>query len=110
VGSLNFLSLYESPQIISTSPAIVNPWNKTDASLVYMYEPSKPTKQRTQAAHFKGETTMQETLLSNSISNSSQTLRRFSTKTALAITLAITAMAIAATPAAEDARPDYYGG
>jgi hypothetical protein len=40
---------------------------------------------------------MQESLFSNSISNTSQTFRRVTTKTALAITLAITAMGIAAT-------------
>jgi hypothetical protein len=46
---------------------------------------------------------MQETVISNSISNSSQTFRRFTTKTALAITLAITALGIAATAAAQGA-------
>jgi hypothetical protein len=46
---------------------------------------------------------MQETLLSNSISNSSQTFRRCTTKTVLAMTLAITAMGITAPPAAQAA-------
>jgi hypothetical protein len=62
-------------------------------------------KQRTQAAEFKGETTMQETIFSNSTSdstsnsgrNSSGTFRRFATRSALALTLAISAMGIAAT-------------
>src|SRR6202041_3420494 len=44
---------------------------------------------------------MRETSNSNSISNSSQTFRRFTTNTALAITLAIAAMGIAAAPAAQ---------
>ena len=44
---------------------------------------------------------MRETSKSNSISNSSQTFRRFTTNTALAITLAIAAMGIAAAPAAQ---------
>jgi hypothetical protein len=46
---------------------------------------------------------MQETVIGNSISNSSQTFRRFTTKTALAITLALTALGIAATADAQAA-------
>jgi len=44
---------------------------------------------------------MQETLFSNSISSSSHSFRRFTTKTGLAITLAIAVMGIAAAPAAQ---------
>jgi hypothetical protein len=52
-----------------------------------------------QAAQFQGETTMQET----SIRNSSCTFRSVTTKTALAITLAIGAIGIATAPAAQAA-------
>jgi hypothetical protein len=75
--------------------------NKTGPSLVYAYERSKPTKQRRQAGQFKGETKMRENLIGNSNSNSNsntwKNIRRFTAKTALAMTLAITAMGIAAT-------------
>jgi hypothetical protein len=58
-------------------------------------------KQRRQAAQFMEETTMQETanskLTSNSSNNSTQSFRRITAKTALTITLAITAMGIATT-------------
>jgi hypothetical protein len=94
---------YKSPQGISSAPAAVILGNKIVASPVYTYERSKPTKQRRQAAQFKGETTMQETLISNSISNSSKRIRRFSSKAALALALAITAMGVAAAPGAQGA-------
>ena len=44
---------------------------------------------------------MRETLFSNSISSTSKNIRRFTTNTALAMTLAITAMGIAAAPGAQ---------
>jgi len=44
---------------------------------------------------------MRETMIGNSISNTSTNIRRFTTKTALAMTLAITVMGIAAAPAAQ---------
>jgi hypothetical protein len=43
---------------------------------------------------------MRENLFSNAISNTSKNVRRFTTKTALAVTLAITAMGVSAAPAA----------
>jgi hypothetical protein len=64
---------------------------------VYTYERSKPTQHRTRAAKFKGETTMQQTLNSNS---SKKFRRLFTSKSALAITLAVATATIATTPAA----------
>jgi hypothetical protein len=97
---MHWVVLHRPVELAAITGATRNPGNKTAASLVYTFERSKPTKQRRQAAQFKGATTMQETLISNLISNSSRAFRRFSAKTALALTLALTAMGIAATPGA----------
>jgi hypothetical protein len=99
----NFLAVDNLPKV-AISCTTRSPWNKTVASSVYIDERGKPTKQRTQAGEFKGETTMQE----SSSRNCSQSIRRAVTKSALAI--AILATAIAAAPVADAAPTSNRNG